>query len=413
MRTRARDSTALAAGSAVSGLLAYAFFALVTRGLGAEAAAPVSVLWTYWSFAAAALTFPVQHWIVRSVTASGGEGAVRMVIVRVSGVVVVAAVGVAALGWLMRDRLFHRDDAWFPLLLAVVTLGCAFSGVVRGTLSARHRYFSVAWALVGENLVRFGAALVLVAFTVKASAAYGLSLAAGQLVGFAWPSAVRFGRGGDVSSSGSWATFVGTAAGGQVIGQTVLTGGPIVLALTGGTPAQVTALFAGLALFRAPYTFSLGVVAQVMGKLTSLVVNRQFAAIRKVRAGIVVLTAAGVVTSAFVGYLAGPWLVRAIFGSGVELSATVSLLTAIGSAVALGNLALTIMVMAQDRPSAVVRSWLFAALAGGLVLLLVTASPIEATCLAFVVAELSAFTALLVEEIRGARSLAVAETMAS
>ena len=67
----ARDSGVLAVGSLLNGLLAYVFFATVTRALGAEAAAPVSVLWAYWSFAAAALAFPLQHWAARSVTATG------------------------------------------------------------------------------------------------------------------------------------------------------------------------------------------------------------------------------------------------------------------------------------------------------------------------------------------------------
>ena len=72
-----RDTSALAVGSATSGLLAYVFFALVTRALGSEGAAPVSVLWAYWSFAGAALTFPIQHWIARSVVAHEGERSVR------------------------------------------------------------------------------------------------------------------------------------------------------------------------------------------------------------------------------------------------------------------------------------------------------------------------------------------------
>ena len=55
-----RDTSALAVGSVVSGLLAYVFFAMVTRALGPEPAAPVSVLWAWWSFAGAALTFPLQ-----------------------------------------------------------------------------------------------------------------------------------------------------------------------------------------------------------------------------------------------------------------------------------------------------------------------------------------------------------------
>ncbi|MEJ7689963.1 MAG: hypothetical protein WKF76_05750 [Nocardioidaceae bacterium] len=69
MRLRTRDTTALAAGSVATGLLAYVFFATATRALGPVAAAPVTVLWTYWSLAAAAFTFPVQHWIARTATA--------------------------------------------------------------------------------------------------------------------------------------------------------------------------------------------------------------------------------------------------------------------------------------------------------------------------------------------------------
>ncbi len=69
MSTRGRNSAALALGSAASGLLAYVVFVLITRGLGADAAAPVSVLWTHWAVAGAGFTFPLQHWITRSVVA--------------------------------------------------------------------------------------------------------------------------------------------------------------------------------------------------------------------------------------------------------------------------------------------------------------------------------------------------------
>ncbi len=55
---------------------------------------------------------------------------------------------------------------------------------------------------------------------------------------------------------------------GQLLGQVVLTGGPVLLAAAGGAPAEVTALFAGLALFRAPYTLALGLVSQLTERLT-------------------------------------------------------------------------------------------------------------------------------------------------
>jgi O-antigen/teichoic acid export membrane protein len=93
-RSLLRDTSTLAFGSVVGGLLAYVFFALVTRTLGPTPAAPVSVLWAWWSFAGAALTFPLQHWITRSVTVNEGERAVRAALGGVALVVVL--VGVAA-----------------------------------------------------------------------------------------------------------------------------------------------------------------------------------------------------------------------------------------------------------------------------------------------------------------------------
>ena len=53
-----------------------------------------------------------------------------------------------------------------------------------------------------------------------------------------------------------------------MIGQAVLTGGPVVLALAGGSARDITALFAGLALFRAPYIVALGLVSQLTGRFT-------------------------------------------------------------------------------------------------------------------------------------------------
>ncbi len=76
MKVTQNQTAALAIGSAVSGLLAYLLFALTTRALGVAEAGPVSVLWSYWAFAGAAITFPLQHWVARTIIAHG-EGAVR------------------------------------------------------------------------------------------------------------------------------------------------------------------------------------------------------------------------------------------------------------------------------------------------------------------------------------------------
>ena len=406
MRGRAKTPAALAVGSAANGLLAYIFFALSTRTLGAEAAAPVSVLWTYWSFAAAALTFPLQHWIARSVAAHEGEGSVRDAMPRVVALVVTAALVVGVLSWLGRDQLFHRDDLWFPLLVVIVTLGSGFIGIVRGGLSARDRFVAVAWALGAENGLRCAGAVVLILAGVENPVAYGACLACGALVGFFWPSSFRFSREQARPTTESALRFISGAAGGQLIGQAVLTGGPVVLALSGGSPSEVTALFAGLALFRAPYTLAIGLVSALTGYLTRLVVLRRTAALRRFRLGVLLATAVGVVGAAVIGATIGPWLLRLIFGSEIRLDDLACGLVAVGSAVALANLVVTVSIMSQNRSTVIARSW-FVGIVGAVLVFVLTSGlePLLQTCWAFVAAEVLAFVVLAFEDARAARTL--------
>lgn len=408
MVTRARGSAALVVGSAVSGLLAYVFFALVTRSLGAADAAPVSVLWTYWSFAAAGVTFPVQHWIVRAVSAHGTEAVVWQAFGPASTSVMAVSVVSGAVAWLLRDPLFGSGDLIYPFLVLLVTLGSALMGLVRGMLLARGRLAAVGLALIGENALRCLAAVVLMAFSVQLAAAYAVALVSGQLVGLAWPSTFGpTGRAGrrpagedeaDVEGSSTWVGFLGGAGSAQLLSQAVLTGGPVVLALSGGSAAQVTALFAALALFRAPYTLTLGAIGPATGALTTMVVQGRRRALGGIRLGILGLTVLIAAVAVPLGEWVGPALVRLVFGPDVVLSATVGALVALGSAVALGNLALMVMVMARNRTSIAVGSWALAVVAGGVVLLLVPLSGVGesvTTSWAFVAAEAAAFVGLL------------------
>lgn len=401
-----RDTTALAFGAFGNALLAYVFFMVATRSLGAEAAAPVSVLWTYWLFAAAALTFPLQHWIARTVAAQRSEALVQRALPGIISAIALTAALSGLLSWLARDQLFHRDDAWFPLLVAGVAVGSGFVGVVRGGLSARHRFGSVALALVGENALRcLVAAALVVVFSVRSPLAFGVCMVLGPLVALAWPTAVRFRADGAPPAGGSVFGFLGAAAGGQLIGQAVLTGGPVLLALTGGSPAEVTALFAGLALFRAPYTLAIGVVSQLTGRLTTLVVEGRRAALRRVRLLVLVGTVLTTAAAAALGAALGPLLLPLIFGPQVRLDWFIACLVASGSAVALANLVQTIALLAQGRSGAVSRGWLIGVSAGAAVLLLSSAEPLSRTCWAFVATEGVAFAALAVEELWGARRL--------
>ena len=430
MRSRLRDSGVLAGASLITGLLAYVFFALSTRALGATDAAPVSVLWTYWGFASAAFTFPLQQWVVRSISAHRDEAHVREALPRVAGLIVGVAVGMGVLAWLGRDTLFDSDAAAFPALVVVVTLGSGFIGLVRGSLAARRRFTSLAIALVAENGVRVVAAAVLWASGTTDAVWYGLVLALGASVGLLWPTALRFsGAVGGVGVAGAGAagagaagagageasgvgrvhesavSFLGGAASGQLISQVVLTGAPVVLALSGGSAADVTVLFAALALFRAPYQVALVVVARITGGVTARYVGGRGgrASVARLRRGVLLAAVVGTPLGAAVGAVLGPPLLPWIFGSDVELSAGLCAVIAAGSTVALVNLMLTVMVMAQARTWRLVGSWLAAVAAGALVVVAASGSAgssdeLVIVCWAFAVAEAVAFAALVVSE---------------
>jgi O-antigen/teichoic acid export membrane protein len=405
VRTRKRDTTALAVGSLANGLLAYVFFSLTTWTLGPTLAAPVSVLWAYWSFAGAALTFPLQHWIARSVVAHGGERAVRTALPRVSLAVTGSAGALGVASWTIRGELFHRDDAWFPVLVFLVTMGSGFIGVVRGALTARRRFTSLAWTLAGEGALRCVAALLLIAGGVHSPVAFGFALAAGPVIGLLWPRTLRFSTSGEPATARSHVAFLGGTASGQLLGQTVLTGGPVLLTLSGGTAAQVTALFAALALFRAPYTLAVGLVPQLTGRLTMLVVQGRRMALRRIRLLLLTGTVLAVAAAAATASTIGPALLRIVFGPGVELGGQAILLVAVGSAFALANLAATIMLMARGRAGAVFRAWVAACLAGAVCFVLADLSPLDRTCWAFAVAEAAALVFLVTAEVNGTASL--------
>ena len=403
--SRSRAASGLAAGSVLSGLLAYVFFAASTRGLGAAEASPLAVLWSYWGFAAAGLTFPVQHWITRT-AAVLGEDAVRAAWATparlVAGVVVLTGVG----AWLGRETLFG-GDARFALLVALVGVGAAWMGVVRGLLGARRRYAAVGALLVAENLVRCVVAVVLVALGVDDPAVYGVALLLGYTAsavwGSAWRTTPRVGSVVPGSRPKTTRAFLGGAAGAQLVAQAVLIGGPVLLAVLGGSPTDVTVLFATMALYRAPYAVALGQVAQATGALARLVEAQRLNMMRRVENAVLAATLVGSVVGAAVGAWPGPWLVRIVFGEDVRVGQGVSVALAVGSVLALATLVQGVVLLAYGHPHRTLAAWLLALVPAASVLLASPGSATTTIAAAFVVAHGAAWL-LLVAATHRARS---------
>ena len=170
--------------------------------------------------------------------------------------------------------------------------------------------------------------------------AFGACLVAGQLCAFLWPSALRFAPDGATQPSTRAFAFLAGAGLSQLVAQVVLTSAPVVLALAGGSPADVTTLFAAMALFRAPYLLVQGSVAPLTVRLTRLVVARDVATLARVRRGLVGLAVLSVPLAWATGAWLGPGLLRLVFGPEVSLAAHLAGLVAVGCALAVVNLLL-------------------------------------------------------------------------
>lgn len=402
-RGRAVDTTALLVGTTVNGLLAYVFFALATRTLGGEGAAPVAQLWTYWSASAAVLTFPVQHWIIRSSHTGAGLAAVRRVLPRVTAAVLALSAAVAAFSWLAREQVFTSEDVAFPVMAAAVTVGAFIVGVVRGRLAGADRFVATGVAIAAENVLRVLLAVIVV-WRAGGAVGFGLALSAGGLVVLAWPSAFRFPDPAAGDERASAMALLGGTAAGSLIAQLVLTGGPVVLATIGGRAAEITALFAALALFRAPYLLALGLVTQVTGAFTDLIVGGRRHAVRRIRRLVVV---AGVVAAAaawLFGLTVGPVLIRLVFGADVAPAPQIVALVAAASTVALANLVFTVLLVARGSSGQLTANWVAAVGVAVAVLLASRLPPLPLVSWAFLAAEVTAFVLMWLGEVRAHRA---------
>lgn len=401
-RDAAVGATALVAGTTISGVLAYVFFALATRTLGAEEAAPVAQLWTYWSASAAVLTFPVQHWIIRVMHSAGGVGTVRRALPRVTATVLGLSALVALVSWLARAQLFTRDDPAFPLLAAVVTVGAFLVGIVRGRLAGARRFVATGAAIASENVLRVALALVVVAYG-GGTVGFAVALGLGGVAVLAWPSAYRFPQLRSSQDPGSPLAFLGGIAAGSLIAQLVLTGGPVVLAAIGGGASDITALFAALALFRAPYVLTLGLVTQLTGALTDLVVNGRPRQLRRIRRLLGAATAVGAVAAWAFGRWAGPAIIDLVFGAGIAPPPTIVAVVAAATTAGLANLVLTVLLVARGSPGGLTANWLAAVGIGVAVLVMCPLPPLEAVAWAFLATEVTAFLLLWWSDERASR----------
>lgn len=401
-----RDSAVLGIGSMVNGLGAYGFVVIAVRSIGAEAFAPVALLWGFWAFSGAALAFPIQHWVIRQMTIDGDADGVFAAVPRLARMVLLIALGQGAVAFAFREKLFGSASLLWPLFVMVLAFGTAGLGFARGMLAGSGRYPAAASVIGGENVVRVAAAIA-AAMVWDTTHGFAVALLLGPLAGLVWRPPRTRTRADAAPPS---IRLVGASSGGLVVSQTILQGGPAALALLGASPAEVTILFSTLALFRAPYLVALGLTLRSTGAMTRWVVSRDLRKLAYVVAIIVGVAGVGAVAAYVGGAVFGPYLVSLVFGPEARPTAAISGLIAAGSVVALAGLWLVIALIAARREATLVLAWMVGLGAFVATLLVGFDSPAMRVALAFLMGQGTAVVAMTTALVWWARRSAVNET---
>lgn len=387
LRRNSRDAAALIVGTIVSGLAAYAYVMVGTQVFGARDFAPISIVWTVWTFSVAAITFPLQHWVIREIEA-GREGQVAANLRFIYVSTVVAALGLMLVTRLVDDRLLRVDGWGYPAIIALVTLGTAVAGVGRGLLAGRRRFVAAGMFIGAENVVRLLAGAIVVWVWPDAIIWFGAALVLGPLVVVFWSGALRPA----VRSDGEVARphIIATAGAGNLVAQAILVGAPVVVTVLGGTRTAITSTFVVLALFRAPYVVALGLLVRVTGPLTRLVEQARLGALRRVVGAAVIATVATSALMAVAGLLVGADLTRVVFGDSIVLERAQAGAAAAGNGIALGALFLTTVLLTRDDGRGLTLAWAGALGAGIVATSLWPGSAVDRALAGFVVAEIGA-----------------------
>lgn len=367
--------------------MAYALMALLVRHLGPTAAAPLSMLWTWWGFVAAGIAFPIQHWLITHVGRHRAD--LRGAFLRIVSGSLVAAGASGLLAWWFGESLFASRSPVWALCVVLLAIGSVAVGVVGGALGARRRFDLVAVAMVSEHVARIVPSIVLLALGVTDIRAYGIVLALGSLAPLLIPGALRWPESLAIGRPVASAVVASTAVS-QVLAQTVLTGAPVLLALLGGAPAEVTALFSTLAVYRAPLIIGQGILPALTSRLARGGPDRA----RRWTAWTAVAALPSAVLASGVALAIGNPTVALLFGDEVSLPRHIHAAVACGCCLAIFNTVAAALAIVTHHRSANVVGWGLGSAVAGIVaagLMWMGYGPLGATAAAFAVAEIAAF----------------------
>jgi O-antigen/teichoic acid export membrane protein len=319
-------ATLLSGAMLVSGALAYAFQVLAAHSLSADQFGRIAVLWAGMFLVATILFRPLEQTLTRSLVDRRlrGQG-LRPVVrstVRIALATIAGAILAGALFYQWISAHLFAGDGRLTLLLIFGISVFSLVHLGRGVLCGLGYLGSYAATLAGDGIAR----LIIVAplFFVASEGLAAVAVVTSGVIGVippVWRRRRTIGAAMTPQAASPFSVkqafaFAAPASIMAGVDQMLVNGGPLLVAVDGGAKATAAAglVFAATMLVRAPAYVFQGVAATLLRNLTQLHTGGRSDRFRGavLRVAGLMLAAGGVM--AILAALAGPQMMRAVFG---------------------------------------------------------------------------------------------------
>ena len=381
-------------GTMASVVAVYIYQVVAGRMLGTDGFAPIGVMWTVMFLVFTVLLLPVEQYVTRHLTITGGRTAGdRTGIMLVGGTIAIGIVLGVGFVLATRDRFFE-GAAVYAVVMLVNLAGRSLLAVARGFLAGRRRFHAYGAAIAIE-----AAALVVLALLVALLQPTTLAFAVAMSLGPFSVLLIRPFSGGFRGPALQDATSQGIGFLGPLIiatgaSQLVLSVGPIVVGFVGGTAAAISVFFITFTLFRGPVTSSYNIVARVLPDFTALAARGEQHRLSAWAGKLGLIGIATMLVFGASGWILGPAVVDFLYGGEFRPSSHLAALGAAGVGAALIALFLNQIYIARGETGRMALVWVSSLLVAGAVLAVTTTEPLIRVGTAFLAGEATAMVLL-------------------
>ena len=403
-----RGATLLSALVAVTGVMTYGFHSLAAHALGRDAYGVIGVLWAAVFLTASVIYRPVEQLLSRTIAERQAKGRPTGQALRVAATIqlALAALFVAlalAVRGKIEDELFNGSTTLYWCLVGAVVFYAA-SYFARGFLAGQQRFGLYGGLVLMESASRFVLGVLLAAGVLEGRNAAAIAIAVAPLLSLIvvpWAlgrqvrrlSSSATQRSGGDAGEPEFTLAHGLGFAGAVLvimfsEQSILNSGVLIVKVDTGSDSLAALIFAVLMIARAPLQLFQAVSTTLLPHLTRLIVKEQGSAHagdfgRSVRLTVVACLGFGAAT--VVGVLiAGPPVMRLLFGSKFNYDRGGLALVAAGMGMYLAATTLNQAVLAQGRARIAAGAWALSATFFVTFLLAASMQPVREVEVAFI-----------------------------